>query len=387
MLEYLLVHPILVNLNRKDLVLGFDRLREFEVDLRRKWRQPLLETYTHQRTKYESDLKNYQINFRRRRITIIILTVFIVLAILLGVGLMTIALIAEIPAEWLSTLICSSPILCFTGVGSAIALGGIYFYLPYPKPPSVPQNPLQQPTSEIFPDLLLSWKEGLRGKFLKTSPDDGYVGEKLFIQELEKLEMNGYILHRLVQKVGDDLDLVLIGNKGMWLFEVKYWSGTIIHEQGQWHQEKRYFLRGGKGQTNLRPVSQPPETQWKRMRDDLVYTLTRHAPNLVKDHLSIKDIQGGVVFTHPSAEIEIPKGAGFDWGNIPFWIQFLQDAPVKEEFSDERLCLMITEIILNRHNNIEKDSVLHSMSDSVDQIVAQEEIKIMNWTQNQTKTI
>jgi len=203
--------------------------------------------------------------------------------------------------------------------------------------------------------------------------------------EIEKLEMNGYILHRLVQKVGDDLDLVLIGNKGLWLFEVKYWSGTIIHEQGQWHQEKRYFLRGGVGQTNLRPVSQPPETQWKRMRDDLVYTLTRHAPNLVKDHLAIKDIQGGVVFTHPSAEIEIPKGAGFNWGNIPFWIQFLQDAPVKEEFCDERLCLMITEIILNRHNIIEKDSILQSMSDYVEQIVAQEEIKIKNWTQNRSK--
>jgi hypothetical protein len=383
MLEYLLVHPILVNLNRKDLVLGYDRLRENEVELRRKWRQPLLSTYSHQRSKYEADLKNYQIRLKRRKITIIVLTASFLIAILLGIGLMTIALTVEITAEWLSTLICSSPILCFSGLGSAIALGGIYFYLPSPKPPTAPQNPLKQTPSEIFPDLLLSWKEGLRGKLLKTSPDDGYVGEKLFIQELEKLDMQGYILHRLVQKVGDDLDLVIIGNKGLWLFEVKYWSGTIIHEQGQWHQEKRYFLRGGVGQTNLRPVSQPPEIQWKRMRDELMYTLTRHAPNLINDHPAIKDVQGGVVFTHPSAEIEIPKGAGFNWGNIPFWIQCLQDAPVKDEFCDDRLCLMITETIIKRHNIIEKDSTLQSMSDYVDLIVAKEEIKIKNWTQNQ----
>lgn len=379
MLELLLVHPILVSLNRKDLVIGFDRLREVETNLRRKWRQPLLAAYSQQRIQYESNLKKYQKKIRRRTISMIVMTTLILLAILSGIGLLTITLIAEIPEEWLSTLLCFSPILCFSGIGMAIVLGGVYFYLPSPQSPSPPPNPIQQSSSEIYTELLNSWKEGLRGKLLNKTPDDGYVGERLFLKELEELDMQGYILHRLVQKAGDDLDLVLIGNKGIWLFEVKYWSGTIVNEQGQWHQEKRYFLRGGVGQTNLRPVTQPPEIQWKRMQDELIYTLTRHAPNLVKEHREVIDIQGGVVFTHPTAEIEIPKGAGFNWGNIPFWIQCIQDASIKADFCDERLCLMITEIILNRHNIVEKETTLISMSDIVDQIVTQEDAKIINW--------
>jgi hypothetical protein len=384
MIEYEIVPPTLLSLEIEDLVSGYDRLRDASVELRRKWREPILAIYAHQRSQFESELKRYQKKIKRRKTLLNFSIIAISLTITTGLLLLLSALVLKIPSNYLSTFLCASPILCFFGTGLAIVFTGLSGYLPTPLPPKPPINPLDE-NAGFFSDLLSEWRKGLQGQLLIKNPDDGYVGEKLFLQEIQKLDLHGYILHRLVQKTGDDIDLVLICNKGIWLFEVKYWSGTIIHEQGQWHQEKHYYLKGGVGQIDHRQVTQPPDVQWKRMRDELIYTLKRHAPQLVKKTRELTNVFGGVVFTHPSADIEIPKGAGFNWGNIPFWIETIKNSRDLGEFSNERFTLVITEIILNRHQSLENNATQRSMLSFAEQLIDKENKKIEDWILNQSQ--
>ena len=384
MLEYRLVPPFLIAFDINHLVSGYDRLSGVDNELKRRYRQPLLETYAQQNIEYEKKLAIFQKQYKRRKVILAVLAGIVCFTILIGLIAILTTFAFKIPPEWLSSLLCAGPILCFAGLGFAIILGGLFFYWPSKKPPEPPLNPLHDEIPELFPSLVPAWKETMRSQLLEKYPDDGYTGEKLLINAIQQLDMTGYLLHRLVQKAGDDLDLVLVGSKGIWLFEVKYWSGTITHDQGHWRKHKKYFRKGGVERTDQRTVTQPPELQWKRMRDELVYTLSRHAPALLKRYANMTTIQGGVVFTHPGAEIDIPKGAGFSWGNIPFWINCLKEAEPDVNFQNERLLLTITELLISRHQEVEKISSLRSMEDYAEIIISQSDQHLQEWI-NQNK--
>ncbi len=372
----------LISLSLTDLVSGYDYVRAAQQELIHKWRQPLLEGYTRQRTVYDkSSLQAKQNQVQKKRLILAVILVISV-SILSGLAILLLSLLPGMSATWQRFLFTASPVLCLSGIGAGLVLGGFILYSPRLRPPAPPPNPLQQASASEIPALLANWQKSMQvdPSVDKTEPppDEGYTGERYLVQSLEQLPIHGYILHRLVQKEGDDLDVIAVCQTGIWLFEVKYWKGSIFRNKGQWTKEKTYLGRGGVERTSVRQVSQPPEMQWQRMRDDLIYTLNRQAPGLIKRYPALTRIQGGVVFAHPEAEMFIPPGAGFSWGNLPFWLQKFQEAPPEPLFTDERLVLTVVEVLLRRHQRVLGQPASRSMLKIAEKLVAQSDQRLQS---------
>ncbi len=78
-----------------------------------------------------------------------------------------------------------------------------------------------------------------------------------------------------------------------------------------------------------------------------------------------------MVFAHPEFEMFIPPGAGFSWGNLPFWLQKFQEAPPEALFADERLTLTVVEVLLRRHQRVLGQPAKRSMLKTAEELVAQ----------------
>jgi hypothetical protein len=375
----------LISFSLTDLVSGYDYLRAAQQELIHKWRQPLLEGYSRQRRVYDqSSLQVKQNQLQKKRIILVGISI-ISLLLLSGLAALGLSFVQDLDPTWQRILFTAAPLLCLSGIGAGLILGGVVIYSPRLHPPSRPPNPLQVASASEIPTLLLNWQKTMQHdeaeKKVAAPPDEGYTGELYLVQSLEQLPIHGYILHRLVQKEGDDLDVIAVCQKGIWLFEVKYWKGSIFRNKGQWTKEKTYLGRGGIERTAVRQVSQPPEMQWQRMRDDLVYTLSRQAPGLVKRYPALTQIQGGVVFAHPESEMFIPSGAGFSWGNLPFWLEKIQEAPPETLFTDEHLTLTVVEVLLRRHQRVLGQPAKRSMLKIAEEQVAQAEQRLQSIAQ------
>jgi len=353
---------LIISLQLTDILSGYEFIQRADLELRQKWRQPLLQTYTIQRSTYEQQITRYKILINRRKLVFRISLIMVALFLFTGFLLSILPLIFSGDAAWFTESLCVGPIILIIGVGIGIVVGGTYFYIPTPTKPNQPITPTSLYNQLVDPPLLERWLEGFNAGLKAKHPDDGYSGEVRFIRELEKSFPDMLILHRLVQKPGDDLDLVVIGNKGMWLFEVKYWKGSIVLENGEWRKSKKYRGRKGDEMTDIRKIEQPPQLQWQRMKNDLVYTLKRNMPEFDSKKKGMQTIKGGVVFTHPKSRFDIPKDAGFSWGNISFWLKQIQQAPFVPYYQNHANVFEILEILLQRHQQVEGSKKTKSMN-------------------------
>lgn len=57
---------MLIDKRVTDLIAGFERIREADVDLPKKWRQSLLVAYAHQREQYSADYREYRQRIKYR---------------------------------------------------------------------------------------------------------------------------------------------------------------------------------------------------------------------------------------------------------------------------------------------------------------------------------
>jgi hypothetical protein len=370
----------LISLSLAELVSGYDYLRAAQQELIHKWRQPLLEGYARQRKVFDhSSGQTRRSQLFKKRLTLagIVSGSLLLLCSLTALGL---SFVPAISSTWQQILFTASPVFCLVSVGVGLIVGGYILYSPRLCLPSPPKNPLLLASTNEIPALMATWQKSMEAdpaaEKQVAAPDEGYTGELYLVQSLKQLPVDGYILHRLVQKEGDDLDVIAISTKGIWLFEVKYWKGSIFRNKGRWTKEKTYLGRGGVERTAVRQVTQPPELQWQRMRDDLIYTLNRQAPGLVKRYPGLSQIQGGVVFAHPESEMFIPPGAGFSWGNLPFWLQKFQEAPPEPLFADERLVLTVVEVLLRRHQQVLGQPANRSMLRVAQELVAQTDSRL-----------
>jgi hypothetical protein len=358
---------ILIDNCAADLVAGFDRMRSAELEIKRKWRQPLLAAYAQKIGAFQAAQTQYQ---RRKRITLTGLGVAV--AALCGGGLAcTSAFYAQ---DASSILFWGGLFLSLIAFPAAIVCALVYFVF-WRRKPSRPKHPLRE---EIFRPLLPRWRAGLRGSLPQHLPYEGAAGEYKFIRQLKALKIPAYIAYRLQQQPGDDLDVTIVGRKGLWLFEVKYWSGEIIWQNGQWSRYKTYFQPGGQQIREPRPVSQPPEQQWRRMVEDTRRTLEMRASHLVQHYSSLSKIHGGVVFSHPEAAFHISPEASFTWGNIRFWMDRIQAATTQREMN-ERTTLQVMETLLARHQQLQEVCQVHSMLAYAEKLIQEAEFQLAEW--------
>jgi hypothetical protein len=153
----------------------------------------------------------------------------------------------------------------------------------------------------------------------------GEEGESLLIAELSRrlahdhVAMRGVLVRRRL-----DADVVVVGSTGIWVFEVKHWSGTIMCIDGRWQRTKAYRGPGGRLVEKVTPFKWPPDEQWALERGAVEQTVRRRL-NGVGDVGAL--IGGGIAFTHPNARLMIDGSSNAPYGNLLWWSSTASEAP------------------------------------------------------------
>lgn len=155
----------------------------------------------------------------------------------------------------------------------------------------------------------------------------GDQGEEALVSLLSEALSGDYVALRgpLVAR-NLDADLVVAGPTGVWVYEVKHWSGEITCRGGQWRRTKTYRERGGRlvrETQNIRPF----DGQWAKEASAVREALRLGLPG----HLGLHGaVGGGLVFTHPGLSFS-QDGSCRAWygrpGSCPWTISRSPEVP------------------------------------------------------------
>jgi hypothetical protein len=298
----------------------------------------------------------------------------------------------------LSVAWLSSDHFCYGSLLMGVTvLGGlttIGFWVPFWRKLEPPENPVVQHSREkyisprkqkLFPDLVPIWRRGMEipipseadVKIMAEETEQwGIIGEFDLIRRLNPIvPADTLILHSVMPKYGDDMDVVVIGSKGFWYFEVKHWNASFAWRDGIW--DIRQFDRD-LGRIARVERDEYPDAQWSRMRDEALYSLNSNGRDLLAKAPILAKVKGGIVFSNQNAKFNIQKPAPLSWGTIGYWIKVYQAAPRLEEMTPE-VVLQLTEILLKRHQDLTLDATVYSMDAHVAKVLKKAERGIQDW--------
>jgi hypothetical protein len=368
---------ILVDLTTSDIVSGYNYILSAEERIKSKWRNPLLAAYAKQRKTFEDELAEYEkerfVFIRRIRLGIWLASVLLVLGVLVLPGLILIVELGDIRGAFL----CFAPILILGGLTGWAIIIILWISQRVQEKPVAPINPLR---SGVICPLLPLWKEGLRGKLpsKKTHPDA--TGEFHFIARLQVLDEGFFILYGINRTKGENVDLILVGPKGIWVFEVEHLEGLVRWQDGNWTQELPRRLIASRAASQAGDIDQAIEDNWQRAADYVTEAINRHAPTLASRYPNLTQVRGGIVFTHPKGRYAIPPGCPFNWGVVPFWLEKLSSVPVVTGIDDYTI-MKIIEAILLQHREISGETRLRSMETYAHQIRLNADDHLREWVE------
>jgi hypothetical protein len=282
-----------------------------------------------------------------------------------------------------------------TGFGALIAMGA---WMGFSRTPPPPENPVSHTSDEedesplrqkLFPRLLPLWREEMalgippEQEVQRMAADTGkwgLIGEFDLIRELERVASpETYILHSLKPRSDDDMDVVVLGPKGFWYFEVKHWNADFVWQNGEWQVWQFDYDTQSPQKVTMREY---PDAQWERMRDEALANIRASTGDLLKKRPVLANIQGGIVFSNPNVGIEIDHSAPFRYGTIEQWVAAYQAAPRLRDMTPGRT-LQLLEILLKRQQSFFPDVELHSMKEAVARVIAEVEAGIQGWIDSQ----
>ena len=363
---------ILLDNRVSDLVRGYDRISQADLRLQTEWRQHLLQNYASRRDKHTSAISEY---VGKTRVLQPQLSIIAYVPVAMLVGGLVVTVVGVLLDSYLGTGLALS-----IGGLSLIFAGAIGVGLPTIlwlwqvklAKPSAPAHPLQE---DLLSRLTPQWRAKLHGTLPAVISQHGDEGEHSFVKHLQTLPVDSmYVLYGLQQNQGDDVDVIVLGAKGIWVFEVKYWSGRVSWRDGEWFHERFEPRRD----TWIRLEEQQPDQQWQRMASEVSKTLSLRVPDLVKQFPAIKHIKGGVAFTHPKTIYDVPSTCPFCWGVIDSWDREILSAPIIQGL-DDRNVFSLLDALLERHHEINSDVVTISMSAYATKIARQAEKRLSGW--------
>ena len=377
----------LIDKSITDIVSGYDSILRAENELRSRWRPHLLAAYAQRRRILTQEDRND----KRQSLILFFSMLLGTCLFLVGIGLACRGVVQkEGDILWYC---CGSPLLALLGLLTLGAAGFSRRNRSRQNTRRVPLHPLRgrHPQSKsIYPDLRQSWMEGLNGGLKhevpdypeyrdQTEKDHGAQGERLFIRRLREIFSDEYyVFARLMQRPHEDVDVTLIGPKGVWVFEVKHWSGDIYWNDQGWRREKTYFERGGVEITKQVEVGQPPDEQWIRAAAEVTRTLQLRVPELLENNPTLEKVRGGIVFTKEEAVFKFQPGRPTFWGPLNFWIKTLHEVEPKVVL-DRRSALQIAETLLVRHHELAPDGERRSMITFAEGVVRVADEKLAVW--------
>ena len=370
---------MIIDTGLSGIVAGYDKIREYDYRLQHRWRDWLLAVHAHRQEVCEKARSNHQRKLDSLKPWAVGVLVLSALAFVLGV-------VSALPDEALRSLPPSGwPLprlaawLMPLGLLGGLVVGLVWYAYGRRGLPAASTHPFQEPLrSRLFAALAQPWYAKLKGQLPARMADDGAIGEARFVSSLQALKDFGFIIYRLRQQQGDDVDVVVLGTKGIWVFEVKYWSGTIRWRSGQWSRERAYFTPRGVPNTETLEVRQPPDQQWQRMADDVMQTLQRRAPDVAATVAAAGGCRGGMVFTHDKASYDIPATLPVAWGDVAAWRVRLGAAPVLPGL-DGRTLLQAADALLDRHHEFTAGEGLVNMDEYAAELIREAETRLTTW--------
>ncbi len=373
---------MLIDLFSSELVAGYKEIVRARQALMTKWRFELLRAYARKRERYAQQLARQEA--RKAQYERFLPFIGLVLLVVCGIG------------AWLTfrsvDLVCLGMILMLgTGFGALLAVSP---WLGFSRKPPPPENPVTRTSADedesplrqtLFPRLLPLWRRELALHTPTTEEAQqmaadtgrwGLLGEFDLIRAFEQVvSPDTYILHSLKPRSGDDMDVVLLGPKGFWYFEVKHWNADFFWENGAWEV---YQFDHTTQDFQLVPMREYPDAQWRRMKEEALANLKASAGSLLQKAPVMGNIQGGIVFSNPNARLEIDRSAPFRYGTVEQWVATYQAAPRLKGMTPGRT-IQLLETLLKRHQSFYPDAELHSMKDAIENVIAEVERGIQGW--------
>jgi Nuclease-related domain len=258
----------------RNLAEGFMRVEDLEAQVRAEWDLRLEEA---RKERNEAELRRLR---GRGRTALVAASV---VALLLFVVALVLLLLSPPAATVVLVLALLLP--------AVLVFYGVWAFLHTP-------DPLPDPS-----DLCGQWWATISGptqSVRRSGPTlwarrYGDVGEAAFVSHLaselpeEYVAVSGLLVARSL-----DADVIVAGPTGIWVYEVKHWSGEIICQDGQWRRVKTYHKPGGR-LVQEHQVLKPFDKQWIREANAVKETLRRRGPQ--RPNL-LEAVGGGLVFTH-----------------------------------------------------------------------------------------
>ena len=358
-----------------DIREAYVRIQKAENELQSKWRKPLLAVYAQQREEYQKSIERYnrdRTEFRRRlRLGIWMASILLLLGILVLPALL---LINEI-GDFRGPLFCFSPLLILSGLTGWAIVVVLWIWQREREEPTPPQNPLK---SELFYPLLPIWKEGLTGSLPKKKPHPDAAGEYHFITRLQSLLDESYILYGVQLTPEVDIDTILIGPKGIWIFEVIYMKGLIRWRDSEWSIIRSNRRLAKRNQYQEQKIDPGFDTRWQRASNEISKILQEQDNSFGGNSPGPIKIHGGLVFTHSQGRYDIPPGCPFNWGIVPFWLEKFQKLPILEGINDFVIYNTV-DLLFERHRQVTSSEHPHSMLVNTEEIVHHADRGIQIW--------
>lgn len=207
---------------------------------------------------------------------------------------------------------------------------------PGDEAPPPPPKPIPAPALEhrdVSLELISHWWREVHADARGSSRSyaHGDEGVSLFIDALGTTLSHDYFAVRdLLVRKSLDVDVLIVGPSGMWVFEVKHWSGRIVCRDGDWHRERTYYEPGGFEATEVKKIS-AFDRQWQREVEAMATTLSRRLKAPIASAATAA--RGGLVFSHHDADLEIDGSCGAGYGPPGFWVDTVAREPSLPAFN------------------------------------------------------
>ncbi|NOH10399.1 MAG: NERD domain-containing protein [Chloroflexi bacterium] len=152
------------------------------------------------------------------------------------------------------------------------------------------------------------------------------------------------LIHGLLLDKALDGDVILICSRGIFLLECKHWKGLIEFQAGEWiHMVASDHPDAVHGW--LYKEEADPVNQFQRELRAIFKVLKSRFPDLNEEDLG-RWVDGGIVFTHPDAELQMHDPPAVHCKDIRSWMEQIRARPPIAELSFS-LQLQIAQALLD----------------------------------------